>query len=58
MGRLAHTALIGFFLAVVAGIIFVQAGRQTGVSGGAQSSQIINAGASGISNVAKGLEGG
>lgn len=58
MGRLVHTAVIGFFLAIVAGIIFVQAGKQTGVSGGQQSAQVINAGASGISNVAKGLEGG
>jgi hypothetical protein len=58
MGKIAHTALVGFFLAVVAGIIFVQAGRQSGVSGGEQSAQVINAGANGISNVAKGLEGG
>lgn len=58
MGHLVHTAVIGFFLAIVAGIIFVQAGKQTGVSGGQQSAQVINAGASGVANVAKGLEGG
>lgn len=58
MSRWIHTAVIGFFVAVVAGIVFVQAGRQSGVSGGQQSAQIINAGGSAVSNVAAGLESG
>lgn len=53
-----HTALIGFFVAVIAGIIFVQAVRQGGTSGGAQSAQIIKAGGSAITSVAAGLESG
>lgn len=56
--RWFHTAIIGFFVAVVAGIIFVQAGRQTGVDGGRQAATIIKAGGSAITNVGAGLESG
>lgn len=47
---------IGLFAAVALSIVFVSAGSKGGASGGTQVSQILTAGANGISNMAKGLE--
>lgn len=57
MKGVLHTAVLGFFVAVIAAIIFVQAGK-SGQSGGQQSSAVIKAGGSALSNVAAGLESG
>jgi len=47
---------VGLFAAVALSIVFISAGAKGGASGGKQVSQILSAGADGISNVAKGLE--
>ncbi|HZV49922.1 MAG TPA: hypothetical protein VFD49_09175 [Candidatus Dormibacteraeota bacterium] len=57
MSRWVHTAVVGFFSAVVVAIVFVKAGQRTGVSGGQQTAQILNAGGSALANAARGLEG-
>lgn len=57
-GKFGKDLVFGFFFAVVASIIFVSAGSRgkNGQSGGAQSAEIIGAGSSGISGIAKALE--
>lgn len=57
MKKVVEYAVIGFFVAIVAAIIFVQAGKAGGKSGGEQSADIINATGSALSNTAKGLQG-
>lgn len=49
---------IGFFAVIAAAIVFVQAGRQTNVSGGAQSANIISALGGALNSVGTGLETG
>jgi hypothetical protein len=53
-----HWAVLGFFGAIIAAIIFVKAGKGTGQSGGQQSAAIINATGSSLGQVASSLEGG
>lgn len=55
--RILQWALVGFFGAIIAGIVFVKAGKGGGQSGGDQSAAIIKAGTGGIANIASSLEG-
>lgn len=57
MGKLGYWALVGFFGAIIAGIVFVKAGRGGGVSGGDQVANIIKAGGTSTADVASALEG-
>lgn len=54
--KIAEVFFSLFFLAVIASIIFVSAGRRGGRSGGQQSADIINATGSSLSNVANAVE--
>jgi hypothetical protein len=56
--KLLQAVVIGVFVAIVAVIIFVRAGQRSGVSGGQQSSQIINASGDSFAKVVSSLEGG
>jgi hypothetical protein len=56
MKKFLDIAAMGFFVVIGLVIIFVQAGT-TGTSGGKQSSDILNASGSALSNVATALEG-
>jgi hypothetical protein len=47
----------GIILAILFVIVFVRAGQRTGVSGGAQTAEIIQASGAALSNTIKALEG-
>lgn len=51
-------SVIGFFVAVITGTIFVKAGQGGGESGGKQTAQIAKGLGDGLSSLAKGLQGG
>jgi hypothetical protein len=55
--QLASKLIVGIFVAIVAAIIFVKAGR-SGESGGKQSAQIIGATGSAFAQGATALQGG
>ena len=56
--NIARIAVMGFFAAIIAVIVFVRAGAQGGRSGGQQSADILNAGGDSLAKIASGLEGG
>lgn len=57
MGKFAKYVAFGFFGAVGLFIVFVQAGKYGGRSGGQQTSDILNGFGSAGSNLATALEG-
>lgn len=57
-GGLLQHIVFGIFLSILAVIVFVRAGQKSGVSGGQQSSQIINASGQAFSSGVSALEGG
>ena len=56
--KLFKWALLGFFGAIITAIVFVQAGRKGGQSGGEQTATIIKASGKGLGDLASGLESG
>lgn len=56
--KTAELFFVGFFAAVIAGIVFVQAGKSGGQNGGAQTANIIGALGGALTNVGAGLETG
>ena len=56
--KAAEIFFIGFFAVIAAAIVFVQAGRQTNTSGGAQASNIISSLGGSLANVGSSLETG
>ncbi len=58
MKKIFSDLVIGFFAAVMVGIVYVQAGKGGGVSGGKQTANVVYAGGSAVSGVAKSLEAG
>lgn len=57
MKDILRWAVLGFFGAIIAAIVFVKAGRGGGKSGGEQAASIVKASADGIANVGSSLEG-
>ncbi len=55
---IAYWAVVGFFGAICLSIVFVQAGKGGGKSGGDQAATIIKSGGGALSDVAGSLEGG
>lgn len=49
---------VGFFAVIAAAIVFVQAGRQTNTSGGAQSANIISSLGGALGSLGSSLETG
>jgi hypothetical protein len=56
-GDLARYAVLGFFIAIIAAIVFVKAGRGGGKSGGDQTAAIVKSFGDAGANIASSLEG-
>lgn len=58
MRQLGEYIVFGVIAAILAAIVFVKAGQKSGVSGGQQSSQIIQASGQAFTSGVTALEGG
>ena len=55
--KIIQVIVMGAFLAIISSIIFVRAGTESGISGGMQTAQILDAAGGATSDIVRSFQG-